>query len=134
MLVKNRMATDLVTISPEDNYRNAKQLIEKKHVHHLLVTEGGELIGIITDRDIREAGPSDATSLEIHELKGLLEKLKVKEIMTKDVVTVKPDTPLKEAAQKLFDGGFHSLPVMDGKKPIGIITSTDLLKVLIDVL
>ncbi|MFQ6111506.1 MAG: CBS domain-containing protein [Nitrospinota bacterium] len=134
MLVKNRMSTDLVTISPEDNYRAAKELIEKNHIHHLLVTEGGELVGIITDRDIREAGPSDATSLEIHEMKGLLEKLKVKEIMTKDVVTVTPDTPLKEAAEKLYNGGFHSLPVMEGKKPIGIITSTDFLKVLIDIL
>ncbi len=133
MLVEKRMKRDPVTVTPEDSFRHAMTLIRQKGIRHLPVVEGGRLVGIVTDRDIRQASPSPATSLEIHELHYLLEKVKVREIMTRKVYTVAPDTPIEEAARLMLTHRIGGLPVLQAGRLVGIITETDILAAFVDV-
>ena len=134
MLVEKRMKRDPVTLSPEDSFRHAMTLIRQKGIRHLPVVEGGRLVGIVTDRDIRQASPSPATSLEVHELHYLLEKIKIREIMTRKVYTVTPDTPIEEAARLMLQHKIGGLPVLQDGGLVGIITETDILAAFVDVM
>jgi len=134
MLVEKRMKRDPVTVSPEGSFRHAMTLIRQRGIRHLPVVEGDRLVGIVTDRDIRQASPSPATSLEIHELHYLLEKVKIREIMTKKVYTVTSNTPIEEAARLMLTHKIGGLPVLDGGKLVGIITETDILAAFVDVM
>ena len=134
MLVEKRMKRDPVTVSPEDSFRHAMTLIRQKGIRHLPVVEEGGLVGILTDRDIRQASPSPATSLEIHELHYLLEKVKIREIMTRKVHTVTPGTPIEEAARLMLTHRIGGLPVLEAGRLVGIITETDILTAFVDVM
>ena len=134
MLVEKRMKLHPVTVSPDDSFRHAMTLIRQKGVRHLPVVEGDHLVGIVTDRDIRQASPSPATSLEVHELHYLLERVRVREIMTKRVYTVAPDTPIEEAARLMLQHKIGGLPVVDGGRLAGIITETDILAAFVEVM
>jgi len=134
MLVEKRMSANPVTVSPDDSFRHAMTLIRQKGIRHLPVVEANRLVGIVTDRDIRQASPSPATSLEVHELHYLLERVKVREIMTKRVYTVAPDTPIEEAARLMLQHKIGGLPVLDGGKLAGIITETDILAAFVEVM
>ena len=134
MLVEKRMKRDPVTVSPEDSFRHAMTLIRQKGIRHLPVVDEGGLVGILTDRDIRQASPSPATSLEIHELHYLLEKVKIREIMTRKVHTVTPGTPIEEAARLMLTHRIGGLPVMEAGRLVGIITETDILTAFVDVM
>ncbi len=134
MLVEKRMKRDPVTVSPEDSFRHAMTLIRQKGIRHLPVVEEGRLVGILTDRDIRQASPSPATSLEIHELHYLLEKVKIREIMTRKVHTVTPETPIEEAARLMLTHRIGGLPVLAAGRLVGIITETDILTAFVDVM
>ena len=132
MLVKRYMRTKLVTVGPEEGANAALYLMKKSAIRHLLVTAGKKLLGIVTDRDFRLVRPSPATSLSIHEIHYLLERLKVKEIMTRKVVTVEPEIPIAEAARLLLNRRIGALPVLKGGELVGIISETDMLQALID--
>lgn len=132
MLVKRYMRTKLVTVGPEEGANAALYVMKKSAIRHLLVTASKKLLGIVTDRDFRLVRPSPATSLSIYEIHYLLEKLKVKEIMTKKVVTVEPETPIAEAARLLLNRRIGALPVLKGGELVGIISETDMLQALID--
>ena len=93
-----------------------------------MVDRSGALVGIVTDRDLKKASASDATTLEVHELLYLLDKVTIQSIMSKNVVTVDKGTPLKQAALLMVDKGIGCLPVMDGKQLVGIATRTDVLR------
>lgn len=134
MLVEKRMKRDPVRLSPEDSFRHAMTLIRQKGIRHLPVVEGGRLVGIVTDRDLRQASPSPATSLEIHELHYLLEKVKIREIMTRKVYTVTPATPVEEAARLMLQHKIGGLPVLQDGILAGIITETDILAAFVDVM
>jgi acetoin utilization protein AcuB len=132
MLVKRYMQTKLVTVGPDERANAALYTMKKKGIRHLLVTDTSKLLGIVTDRDFRLVRPSPATSLSIYEVHYLLEKLKVKEIMTKKVVTVVPETPISDAARLLLNRRIGALPVVKDAKLVGIITETDIIRALID--
>jgi acetoin utilization protein AcuB len=134
MRVEKRMKRDPITVSPHDSFRYAMNLIRQRGIRHLPVVDTGRLVGIVTDRDIRQASPSSATSLEMHELHYLLEKLKVRDVMTTSVITVTPETPIDEAARLMLQHRIGSLPVLHGKDLVGIITETDMLQALVEVL
>jgi acetoin utilization protein AcuB len=134
MLVEKRMKADPITVGPQDSFRHAMNLIRQRGIRHLPVVDGGRLVGIVTDRDIRQASPSSATSLELHELHYLLEKLKVGDVMTTNVVTVAPHTPIDEAARLMLQHRIGSLPVLRGTDLVGIITETDMLQAFVDVM
>ena len=128
------MPPSVITITPDQSLQMAKERMRKHGVHRLPVIQYGKLGGIVTDRDVRQAWASPATSLSIHELMYLLDRVTVGETMTTKVVTVMPDTPLVEAARLLHGRKIGGLPVVEGDAIVGSITETDLLAVLVELL
>jgi len=128
MRVDQWMNRDLVTAEPRDSFRTAMHLIRQKGIRHLPVVEDKRLVGIVTDRDLRQAAPSGATSLSIHEVHYILEKLTVRDIMTKQVVTIRPDQTVEDAALLLLGHRIGGLPVVQDGELVGIITETDILQ------
>ena len=132
MLVKNWMSKNVVSIDVSDSMRDAMKRLKEHDIRMLPVMKKGKLVGIVTDRDLKKASASDATSLEGHELLYLLEKIKVKDIMTKDPITLPPDYTAEETAQVLLENRISGAPVVDdNRQVVGVITQTDLFRVLI---
>jgi len=132
MLVKNWMSKDVITVDVNDSMHDAMRLLREHDIRMLPVMKKGRLVGIVTDRDLKKASASDATTLEVHELLYLLTKIKVKDIMTRDPITVPQDYTVEETAQVLLENKISGAPVVDaGGKVIGTITQTDLFRVLI---
>jgi acetoin utilization protein AcuB len=134
--MREKIQRNPVTISSEASFYEARNLIHEKGVRHLpVVDKNNLLVGIVTDRDIREAAPSDATLLSVQELNYLLGKLKVSSFMTpKDkLVTITPDTIIEEAVQLMHDNKIGCLPVLEQGKLYGIFTETDALDHLVDI-
>ena len=133
MLVETWMSKPVITVEANDSMQKATELLKDHHIRILPTMEDGKLVGIITDRDLKRASASDANSLEIHELVYLLSKIKVKEIMTKDPITIPPDYTIEETARVLLENKISGAPVVIGEgKVIGIITRDDMLKVLVN--
>jgi len=132
MLVKNWMSQEVVTIHVNDTMENAVKLLRKHTIRMLPVMEQGELVGILTDRDLKKASASDATTLDVHEIIHLVSTLKIKHIMTKIPITVPFDFTVEETAEVLLKNKISGVPVVNhDKKIVGTITQTDLFKVLI---
>jgi CBS domain-containing protein len=126
--VKDWMSGRVITISPDQTLPEAHEIMKKRKIRRLPVVEDGALVGIITLGDLREAGPSDATSLSIFELNYLLARVKVEEIMTRDPLTVSPQTGLTEAAKLMLHHKIGGLPVVEGNTVVGIITESDIFR------
>jgi len=132
MLVKNWMSKDVITIDASDTMQNALTLLREHRIRMLPVMKKNRLVGVVTDRDLKKASASDATLLDVHELLYLLTKIKVKDIMTKDPITVPPNYTVEETARVLLENKISGAPVVDQKgNVIGTITQTDLFRVLI---
>jgi acetoin utilization protein AcuB len=132
MLVKNWMSKEVVTVDADDSMQNAIYILQEQNIKKLPVMEKGQIAGIITDRDLKKASPSDATTLDMHELLFLISKIKVRDLMTKLVYTVQPDYTVEEAAAILLEKRISGLPVVDeSNRLIGIITRSDLFRVII---
>ncbi|MBN2250576.1 MAG: CBS domain-containing protein [Candidatus Altiarchaeota archaeon] len=117
---------NLISIDKAANLHEALELMEKKHVSRLLVTDEGKIIGILTEEDIAE---SLATGRD-RKLKA--EHFHIKTAATTELKTIDSDAPLNEAARLMLEGGFSSLPVIEDGEVIGIVTKTDLLRTLQD--
>ncbi len=129
------MTPNPITISPDTSVPDALRLMRDKSVRRLPVVYGkGKLVGIVSDKDLLHASPSPATSLSIWEITDLLSKLKVMKVMSKDVITVQDEAPVEEAALIMVDRRVGGLPVMQGEKLVGVITETDLFRLLLEML
>ena len=134
--MRERTQKNPVTIGPEASFFDARKLVLEKGVRHLAVVDKkNKLVGIVTDRDIREAAPSDATTLSFYELNYLLENLKVSAFMTprEKLFTITPDTLLEEACQLLHDNKIGCLPILEGEKLFGLFTETDALEEFVEI-
>jgi len=132
MYIGQIMHTNLVTASPETTLVEARELIDVHQIEHLLiVNKKGKLVGMVSDRDLKQNWASPATSLSAHELHYLLQKVEVAMIMVKTVKTVAPDTTIERAAYIMQTENISSLPVMVGDQLVGIVTSTDVMAVLL---
>jgi acetoin utilization protein AcuB len=132
MYVGRIMHTRLVTVAPDTSLRKAKEIIEEKRINHLLVVnKKGDLVGIVSDRDVRQSWASPATSLSVHELNYLLTQLTVEHIMVKKIITISPGTTIERAAYIMQKNRINALPVIEAEKLVGIITSTDVMDVLL---
>lgn len=132
MFVGRVMHTDLVTVSPETDLIKATKIITEKRINHLLVVDKkGELLGIISDRDLKQSWASPATTLSVHELNYLLSQLTVEMIMVKKIITISPATTIERAANIMQQNRISALPVMQNEKLVGIITTTDVMGVLL---
>lgn len=130
MLVGERMSHPVITIHPDMPLQEALNLMHQEHIRRLPVVDNrGQLVGIVSERDLLHASPSDATTLSVWELNYLLSKITIGEIMTRNVITVNVDTPIEEAARIMADAKIGGLPVARNGKVIGIITETDLFRI-----
>jgi len=135
MLVRERMSKNPVTTTPDTSVTDALRLMREKKVRRLPVMDThGKLVGIVADQDLLYATPSPVSSLSVWEMNYLLAKLKVEEVMTRQVTTVTEDTPVEEAARIMVDNKIGGLPVMRDGQLAGIVTETDLFKVFIEFL
>ena len=132
MLVRNWMSKTVITIDVKDSMQDAINSLKEYDIPMLPVMKKGKLVGIVTDRDLKRASPSDTTTLEVHELLFLISKIKVRNVMTKDPITVPPDFTVEEAAELFLRKGISGSPVVDqGGQIVGTITKNDLFRVLI---
>ena len=135
MLVANWMTKEVFTITPDRSMMKASKIMKDKSISCIpVVDEDGKVVGIVSDRDVKDASPSKATTLDMHELYYLLSEVKVKDIMTKKVVTIRQDETVEKAATLMLEGHFGSLPVVDEEnRLVGIMTDTDVFKVLVEI-
>ena len=132
MLVKYWMHENVVAVEPNDSMQDAIKLLKKHNIRRLPVVENGKVVGIVTDRDLKRASASDASTLEIHELLYLISTIKVEDIMTRDPITVPMDYTVEETAEILLNNKISGVPVVDHEGRLkGIITQTDLFRLLI---
>ena len=133
MHVGRIMHKDLVTITPDTSLVKARDLIAEKLIEHLLVVnKDGKLVGIVSDRDLKQTWASPATTLSAHELNYLLKQLDVETMMVTKIITISPGTTIERAARIMQEDRISALPVMDKEKLVGIITTTDVMGVLLD--
>lgn len=133
MLVRDRMSRMPITTNPGATVPDALQVMRGSKVRQLpVVTERGDLIGIVSLVDLLRVSPSPATSLSVWEMEYLLEKITVEKVMTREVITVSEDTAVEEAGRIMADNKVSSLPVMRGDELVGIITETHLFNILIE--
>jgi len=130
MLVRYWMSQPVIHINPKDSMQNAIALMKEKHIRLLPVVDEKETLkGVVSDRDLKRASASDATTLDVHELLYLISRIKVADIMTREVVTVHRDWTVEEAADTLLAHRISGAPVVDDDGRLcGIITQTDLFK------
>ncbi|NLI34506.1 MAG: CBS domain-containing protein, partial [Deltaproteobacteria bacterium] len=132
MLVKNWMSRNVFTITPEDSMQDAVYLMREHKVRTLPVVKNDKVVGIVSETDIKRASASDATGLDVHEILYLISKIKIKDIMSKNPITVHEDLTVEETAEILMKEKISGVPVLDNEgKILGIITRDDLFNVLI---
>jgi acetoin utilization protein AcuB len=129
------MTANPVVVHPDTPFADALELLREKKIRRLpVVDKNGNLVGIVVEKDLLRVSPSPATSLSIFEIHSLLAKLEIKDMMTKRVITVGEDCPVEEAARIMVEHKIGSLPVLRDKKVVGIITETDIFKVMTEAL
>ena len=134
MKVRDRMTTDVITVKASEPIRRAWGLVIDKKLRRFPVVEGDTLVGIVTDRDLRDATASSVVLIEKQYHDFLLDTVLVESIMTTNPRTVTPDVSLKEAAKLIREMKVGGLPVVEEDRLAGIITETDLISALIEVL
>lgn len=134
MLVGERMSHPVITVTPDLPVMDALELMRRERIRRAPVVQDGKLVGIVSAKDLLNATPSSATLLSVWEVNYLVSKVRVKEVMTKKVLTTKVDTPIEEAARVMADNKIGGLPVMRDGKVVGIITETDLFKILLEMM
>jgi len=131
MRVRDVMSRAVLSVTATTPVAEARRLMLREQIRHLLVMDATRLEGIVTDRDIRLNLPSPATTLSVWEMNALLMKLTVGEIMTTALVTIRPDGGVDDAAELMLTHKFGALPVTEDGQVVGIVTETDLLRALI---
>lgn len=130
--IEQWMSTNIVTTKPSTPINEAHQIMRENNIRRLPVVDKGRLVGLITIGDVREASPSDATTLSIWELNYLWSQLTVEKVMTRNVMTVTPAAPIIDAAELMLEHKISGLPVVDDKGAlIGIITESDIFRMLV---
>jgi acetoin utilization protein AcuB len=133
MLVGERMTRNPVTVHPEHSVTDVRELMKREKVTHVPVLDRQQrLVGILTEQDLARVAPSPATTLSIWEINSLLSKLKVEQVMSREVVSVAEDTPIEDAARIMADNDIGCLPVVKAGKLAGIITESDLFKLFVE--
>ena len=129
MLIKDWMTRDPITITDDTSMIKAIHIMKEHRFRRLPVLHQGQLVGMVTDRDLKEASPSKATTLDVHELYYLLAELQVKEIMSRNPVSVFAEDTVEHAAQLMLEHTISGLPVLDrAGKLVGIITQSDVFR------
>ena len=134
MFVGERMSRPVKTIAPDTPINDVLAMFKKEHIRRAPVIKDGKLVGIISHTDLLNASPSPVSSLSVWEMNYLISKVRVKEVMTKKVITVDADTPIEEAARVMADNKIGGMPVLNNGRVVGIITETDLFKIFLELM
>ncbi len=135
MFVAERMTKHPVTMTSSATVGEVDRVMKKYKFHRMIIVDGGRLVGYLSDRDVMRVAPSPATSLSKFEIRALLDKLSVRDIMQKKVVTVPDSATIEEAALIMYQNKVGGLPVVsEVGTVVGIITATDILKTFIEVM
>jgi acetoin utilization protein AcuB len=134
MFVGERMSRPVISVSPDSPINDVLAMFKKEHIRRAPVIKDGKLVGIVSERDLLNASPSPVTTLSVWELNYLISKVKIKNVMSRKVITVNRDTPIEEAARIMADKKIGGLPVVDGDRVVGMITETDLFKVFLELM
>ena len=126
--VQDLMTPTPISVSPNTPVDEARVLMQQHRIRHLPVLDHGHLVGMVSDRDVRLALPSPATSLSVYEIGYLLTRLTVAEIMTRCPLTIAPECPITEAVRRMLANKVGALPVVAGGELVGIVTRTNLLQ------
>lgn len=133
MFVSDWMTRKVLTVASDDYLSDAIAIMQEHCIKHLPVVKAGKLVGLLSDRDIKEYSPSKATALDIYELHYLLANTRIREVMRTKIMTTAPETPVEEAAMLFMDNGIGCLPVLDGRRLVGIISDKDIYHALVDI-
>lgn len=134
MFVGERMSHPVISVSPETPIHDALVMFKKEHIRRASVIKNGKLLGIVSERDLLNASPSPVTSLSVWEMNYLINKVTVKQVMSKKVKTIDVNTPIEEAARIMADSKIGGMPVMRSGTLAGIITETDLFKIFLELM
>ena len=134
MFVGERMSRPVISVSPDAPINEVLAMFKREHIRRAPVMKDGKLAGIVSESDLLNASPSSATTLSVWELNYLISKVTVKNVMTRKVITVDAGTPIEEAARIMADKKIGGLPVVDAGKVVGMITETDLFKMLVELM
>jgi len=129
--VRDCMSIDPATVAPNDSLQMVIELLRRRDIRSVPVVDNGRLVGIVTDRDIRQVAPAYPLFRDEDEIRRYNENLTVTAAMTADPMTIAPDAPLVEAAKVLETYRISSLPVVDGQSVVGMVTVMDLLRVFV---
>jgi acetoin utilization protein AcuB len=129
------MSSPVISVKPDLPIMEALNLMKTEQIRRTpVIDKKGRLVGIISDKDLLDASPSDATSLSVWEINYLLSQITVAEIMTKKVLTVTADTPIEVAARIMADNKIGGVPITDEGEVVGLITETDLFKIFLELM
>lgn len=131
MKIKDIMITNPITVSPDDTLEHARSVLELQRIRHLPVVENEKLVGIVSDRDLRDALPS--VLLDLDNVINVLQS-SIATIMKKEIITIHPSEFVEEAASIIHENKIGCLPVIQKDKLVGIVTETDLLHTLIELM
>ncbi|HLC26190.1 MAG TPA: CBS domain-containing protein [bacterium] len=134
MRVSERMTKNIITVTPETTLSEALRIVHEKKIRHLPVVAEGRLVGIVTDRDLKKVSASEATTLSVWELNYLLDRVKIKDFMIRDVISISPELPIDEAAELMIAHRIGSLPVVEDGKVVGILTETNMVETLVAIM
>ena len=135
MLIRDWMTTDVITATPETSMLKVSKMMKEYDIRRVPVVDAqNKVVGIVSDRDVKDASPSKATTLDMHELYYLLSEIKVRDIMTPDPVTVEVRDTVERVALLMEERSIGGLPVVDDEGSlVGIITDHDIFKVLVQI-
>lgn len=133
LLVKDWMTPNPITVEPETTLPAAYHVMKLNDIRRLPVVDSqGRVVGIVTMGDIREARPKQSAVLNLWELHSLAASLEVQDFMTPHPVTVTPETPIRKAAEFMLQHKVGGLPVVEGGRLVGIITDSDIFRLLVE--
>lgn len=126
-LVRSVMHNNIVTVSADDSLDTVDDIMNLGHVRHLPVVKAGELVGVVSQRDLLRASLSSISIIGLGEKKAFLNSVKIREVMSMRLITIQPDATIQEAAEIMADEKIGCLPVVEDGHLVGMLTETDLL-------
>ena len=133
MLIKDVMTTQLITIESTGSLESARQIFDKNQIRHIIVVDGDKLVGILSNHDLLRVSfgdtyGDDQTTVD----DAIVNMLTVKDVMRHNPISISPDSSIEDAIFILLNRRFHSLPIVENDKVVGIVTTTDFLKLLVE--
>lgn len=127
------MTKNLITLNVTDGLDKAEFLLKKHNIRHIPVVNAGEIVGMLSSNDIHRISFADGAYREEGDIaSSIYEMFTVKDLMRSNLTTVEAISPIREVAQRFVDSKYHSLPVIDGKKLVGLVTTTDVIEFLLN--